>query len=207
MVGIEDLCQHPIVITFFSSSQGSSAVASAPEQASMATVAQALAPHNIVKSLYRTMATSLDDSQLGPSTLDMMYTTLSRQLNEVAGGFGGVLGSLTGLEVDSSLLPANILKAGAPYTPMWLRPDPLATLLPPASSASAVSPIDRSVQAGGGQGTSQLAPIGGETGSTAFSAPICELFIELFELKESNWIRRQAIVIILQQLLGSTIER
>lgn len=175
----------------------------------MATVAQALAPHNIVKSLYRTMATSLDDSQLGPSTLDMMYTTLSRQLNEVAGGFGGVLGSLTGIEVDSSLLPANILKAGGPYTPTWLRPDPLASLLPAATATSpvAVAPADATVQAGGVQDQARLAPIGGETGSTAFSAPICDLFIELFELKESNWIRRQAIVIILQQLLGSTIER
>jgi hypothetical protein len=40
-----------------------------------------------------------------------------------------------------------------------------------------------------------------------FTAPICDLFIEIFELKENNWLRRQAIVIILQQLLGGTIER
>jgi hypothetical protein len=40
-----------------------------------------------------------------------------------------------------------------------------------------------------------------------FTAPICDLFVEIFQLKENNWLRRQAIVIILQQILGGTIER
>lgn len=41
-----------------------------------------------------------------------------------------------------------------------------------------------------------------------FTGPICDLFVEIFELRDSNnWLRRQAIVIILQQILGSTIER
>jgi sorting nexin-25 len=41
----------------------------------------------------------------------------------------------------------------------------------------------------------------------SFTTPICDLFIELFDLKENNWLRRQAIVVILQQFLGGTIER
>ncbi|KAF9209455.1 Intermediate filament protein [Haplosporangium sp. Z 27] len=45
-------------------------------------------------------------------------------------------------------------------------------------------------------------------GVTTFTAPLCDLFIELFELKDkNNWLRRQAVVIILQQVLGGTIER
>ncbi|KAF9179970.1 Intermediate filament protein [Haplosporangium sp. Z 767] len=45
-------------------------------------------------------------------------------------------------------------------------------------------------------------------GVTIFTEPLCDLFIELFELKEkNNWLRRQAVVIILQQVLGGTIER
>ena len=45
-------------------------------------------------------------------------------------------------------------------------------------------------------------------GLTSFTEPICSLFIELFDLREkNNWLRRQAIVIILQQILGGTIER
>ncbi|KAF9114150.1 Intermediate filament protein [Mortierella sp. AM989] len=45
-------------------------------------------------------------------------------------------------------------------------------------------------------------------GVTTFTEPLCDLFIELFELKDkNNWLRRQAVVIILQQVMGGTIER
>lgn len=53
-----------------------------------------------------------------------------------------------------------------------------------------------------------LKPLEGETSSSTFSAPICDLVLAVFELdKKNNWLRRQAIVIILQQVLGDTIER
>jgi len=53
-----------------------------------------------------------------------------------------------------------------------------------------------------------LRPIEGESGMSTFSGPICDLILAVFELdKKNNWLRRQAIVIILQQVLGGTIER
>ncbi|KAF8665266.1 hypothetical protein AX16_000287 [Volvariella volvacea WC 439] len=53
-----------------------------------------------------------------------------------------------------------------------------------------------------------LKPLDGETSTSTFSAPICDLILAVFELnKKNNWLRRQAIVIILQQVLGGTIER
>ncbi|KAJ7610776.1 PhoX domain-containing protein [Roridomyces roridus] len=53
-----------------------------------------------------------------------------------------------------------------------------------------------------------LKPLEGETSSSTFSAPICDLLLAVFELnKTNNWLRRQAVVIILQQVLGGTIER
>jgi sorting nexin-25 len=53
-----------------------------------------------------------------------------------------------------------------------------------------------------------LKPLEGETSTSTFSAPICDLILAIFELnKKNNWLRRQAIVIILQQVLGGTIER
>lgn len=53
-----------------------------------------------------------------------------------------------------------------------------------------------------------LKPMEGETSTSSFSAPICDLILAVFELdKKNNWLRRQAIVIILQQVLGDTIER
>lgn len=53
-----------------------------------------------------------------------------------------------------------------------------------------------------------LKPLGGETGTSSFSAPICDLVLAVFELhRKNNWLRRQAIVIILQQFFGDTIEQ
>lgn len=53
-----------------------------------------------------------------------------------------------------------------------------------------------------------LKPLEGESSTSTFLAPICDLVLAVFELnKQNNWLRRQAIVIILQQLLGGTIER
>jgi len=41
-----------------------------------------------------------------------------------------------------------------------------------------------------------------------FVKPICDLFLELFSLnRESNWLRGRAVVVVLHQLLGGTIER
>ncbi|AET38409.1 Mdm1p Ecym_2702 [Eremothecium cymbalariae DBVPG len=42
----------------------------------------------------------------------------------------------------------------------------------------------------------------------SFVKPICDLFIALFSLNKSNsgWLRGRAIIVVLQQLLGSTIE-
>ncbi|KAF9270672.1 hypothetical protein L218DRAFT_50386 [Marasmius fiardii PR-910] len=53
-----------------------------------------------------------------------------------------------------------------------------------------------------------LKPLDGESITSSFSAPICDLLLSIFELnKKNNWLRSQAIVIILQEVLGGTIER
>jgi sorting nexin-25 len=132
-----------------------------------------LAPHNLVKSLYKTMATSLDDAMLGPSMLDLMYTSLGRQISDVSG--------LVGVGGDDlmDMLP-QALKSG------WANQT--------TTTATSAGPVTGD---------------GDEIAVSIFTAPICDLFVELFDLKENknNWLRRQAIVVILQQLLGSTIER
>ncbi|CRK43717.1 hypothetical protein BN1723_019268, partial [Verticillium longisporum] len=41
-----------------------------------------------------------------------------------------------------------------------------------------------------------------------FIKPICDIFLEVFELNRgNNWLRGRAVVVVLQQLLGGTIER
>ena len=53
-----------------------------------------------------------------------------------------------------------------------------------------------------------LKPLEGEMSTSSFISPICDLILAVFELhKKNNWLRRQAIVIILQQVLGGTVER
>ena len=54
----------------------------------------------------------------------------------------------------------------------------------------------------------ELRPLSGEGSTSPFASPICDLILAVFELdKKNNWLRRQAIVIILQQVLGDTVER
>ncbi|KAH9968824.1 PhoX domain-containing protein [Russula dissimulans] len=58
------------------------------------------------------------------------------------------------------------------------------------------------------QFSGDLKPLEGETSTSSFSSPICDLILTVFELnKKNNWLRRQAIIIIMQQVLGSTVER
>lgn len=41
-----------------------------------------------------------------------------------------------------------------------------------------------------------------------FVKPICDIFLETFELnQQNNWLRGRAVVVVLHQLLGGTIER
>ncbi|KAJ1918376.1 tRNA (guanine-N(7)-)-methyltransferase (tRNA(m7G46)-methyltransferase) [Tieghemiomyces parasiticus] len=56
---------------------------------------------------------------------------------------------------------------------------------------------------------SVTAPAGASaTGATSFTDPLCDLVLEIFELKErSNWLRKRAITLLLRNVLGGTIER
>ncbi|KAG9080530.1 Intermediate filament protein, partial [Ceratobasidium sp. 370] len=125
----------------------------------------------IVRTVYRSVADSIDDMFFGPSMLDVTLQRLSRQAAEIAGMSG------SSIQDEDAIARALRLKAARPE-------ETLAKL----------------------QG--DLKPLDGETGASSFSAPICDLLLAVFELdRKDNWLRRQAVVTILQQLLGSTIER
>ncbi|KAG2156578.1 PhoX domain-containing protein [Suillus bovinus] len=127
---------------------------------------------NLVRSVYRSVAESIDDMFFGPSMLDVMIQRLTRQAAE----FAGIVGSA----VHDEDLVAQALKAFGKST----SEDTFMHM------------------------SSDLRPLEGETSTSTFSAPICDLVLAIFELnKKDNWLRRQAIVIILQQVLGGTIER
>lgn len=125
-----------------------------------------------MRSVYQSVADSIDDMFFGPSMLDVIIQRLTSQAAE----FVGIVGS----GVHDEDLVAQALRASARTT----NEDSLMQL-----------PGD-------------LKPLEGETSTSSFSSPICDLILAVFELnKKNNWLRRQAIVIILQQVFGDTIER
>lgn len=171
LVSLPVICNSPVLRAFLSRTPGHQGTLN-DTAASVANLTS-LAPQNLVRSLYKTMATSLDDAMFGPSMLDLMYTSLSRQLSDVTGLVGMGSDELVGL------LPQAI-KSG------WVKDS--------QSPSSSALPLQSAAE---------------ETAASIFTAPICDLCVELFDLKENknNWLRRQAIVVIIQQFLGNTIER
>jgi sorting nexin-25 len=126
----------------------------------------------LVRTVYQSVAGSIDDMFFGPSMLDVMIQRLTRQAAE----FAGIVGSAVN---DEDLVAQAIKTFGK-----MISEDTLIHL------------------------SGDLKPLEGETSTSTFSAPICDLVLAVFELnKKNNWLRRQAIVIILQQVLGGTIER
>ena len=126
----------------------------------------------LVRTVYKSVADSIDDMFFGPSMLDVIIQRLTTQAAE----FAGIVGS----GVHDEDLVAQALRASGKSTSE-------ETLL---------------------QLSGDLKPLDGETSSSSFSSPICDLVLAVFELnKKNNWLRRQAIVIILQQVFGGTIER
>jgi sorting nexin-25 len=125
-----------------------------------------------VRTMYQSVADSIDDMFFGPSMLDVIIQRLTSQAAE----FVGIVGS----GVHDEDLVAQALRASSRAT----SEDSLLHL-----------PGD-------------LKPLEGETSTSSFSSPICDLILAVFELdRKNNWLRRQAIVIILQQVFGETIER
>jgi sorting nexin-25 len=136
----------------------------------------------LVKSIYKSLTSGFDEV-LGtaPATImDTVIQRLSQQAAELSkmGGAGVQDEDLVGrLNVDGPSSPRLGERDDGDGSPSWA-----------ALQAQA-------------QGSAN-------EGLTYFTAPICDLFVTLFALKEkNNWLRRQAILIILQQVLGGTIER
>jgi sorting nexin-25 len=126
----------------------------------------------IVRTVYRSVAESIDDMLFGPSMLEVMIQRLTRQAAEFAG--------IVGVGMTDEDFVAQAFKLSGK-----LLPEETLMKFPGV-----------------------LKPLDGETSASTFSAPICDLILAVFELdKKNNWLRRQAIVIILQQVLGGTIER
>jgi len=114
---------------------------------------------------------------------------ISRLYNSIADGMEDVLGNLPILD-QLSLASANIIAAAT---------NQLQALPPSKSQSDDVNAI--------AEAEAELNAFE-DREAQPFVKPICDLFLEVFELnRKSNWLRGRAVVVVLHQLLGGTIER
>ncbi|KAL0089174.1 PXA domain-containing protein [Phycomyces blakesleeanus] len=141
-----------------------------------------------MKHIYKTVAAGFDDMFIGPSMLDLITQRLGEQVMEFS--------YESDMNDPNSTFPhSRNTSTNGSHKRMML--DGLE--INSDSLSNSFGNVELSNEA--------LKPVENE-GITRFTEPLCDLFIEMFELKEkNNWLRRQAVVIILQQIFGGTIER
>lgn len=102
--------------------------------------------------------------------------------------------SLTGQNLIASAAKPQIATNGTTPLPPHLTPSVSAVLAAPEPNSDAAAEAELLAFE-----NKELEP---------FVKPICDLFLETFELnRENNWLRGRAVVVVLHQLLGGTIER
>lgn len=172
VIAIPAVCESEELRVFLSRDSPFIAASTATNTKAPAGNATTFPGQGLVRTVYQSVAESIDDMFFGPSMLDVIIQRLTSQAAEFAG--------IVGTGVHDEDLVAQALRASGKST----SEDTLMQL------------------------SGDLKPLDGETSTSSFSAPICDLILAVFELdKKNNWLRRQAIVIILQQVFGGTIER
>ncbi|KAF2003213.1 hypothetical protein P154DRAFT_429317 [Amniculicola lignicola CBS 123094] len=122
---------------------------------------------------------------------------VSRIYNSVADGMEEFLGNLPVLD-QLSVAGQNLISAATTQLASNGATGP-ATI-----SATTGLPIDPSTDA---EAEAELLAFENKE-LEPFVKPICDLFLESFELnRENNWLRGRAVIVVLHQLLGGTIER
>lgn len=113
---------------------------------------------------------------------------MSRIYNSVADGMDDFLGNIAMLD-QLSTAGQNLISAA---TSQLTGPEPALVAEDAMTAAEAEAELNAFEDR-------ELEP---------FIKPICDLFLEAFELNRgNNWLRGRAVVVVLHQLLGGTIER
>ncbi|KAK4166470.1 sorting nexin-12 [Cladorrhinum sp. PSN259] len=118
---------------------------------------------------------------------------ISRLYDSVADGMEDILGSIPVLD-QLSLAGQNLIAAAT---------NQLSTI--PVTDSEAAS--SNGVILNAAEAEAELNAFESKE-AEPFVKPICDIFLEVFELnKGNNWLRGRAVVVVLHQLLGGTIER
>jgi sorting nexin-25 len=140
----------------------------------------------------RDLRSFLSESVIAPGKessghLDDKKDMMTRFYNSVTDGMEDILGNIPVLD-QLSLASQNLLSAATSQLatmPSLVSEDPLTA----AEAEAELNAFENR----------ELEP---------FVKPICDIFLEVFELNRgNNWLRGRAVVVVLHQLLGGTIER
>ncbi|KAJ5761913.1 uncharacterized protein N7511_005295 [Penicillium nucicola] len=116
---------------------------------------------------------------------------VTRIYNSVADGMDDFLGNFGVLD-QLSTAGQNLISAATQQTSITITPDSSLATEDAVTAAEAEAELNAFEDR-------ELEP---------FIKPICDLFLEAFELNRgNNWLRGRAVVVVLHQLLGGTIER
>ncbi|KXX81561.1 Sorting nexin-12 [Madurella mycetomatis] len=123
---------------------------------------------------------------------------ISRLYDSVADGMEDILGSIPVLDqlslAGQNLIAAATNQLGTMPMPLGALADEAAATAGMMNAAEAEAELDAFEN-----NNKELEP---------FVKPICDIFLEVFELNRgNNWLRGRAVVVVLHQLLGGTIER
>lgn len=125
---------------------------------------------------------------------------MSRLYDSVTDGMEDILGSIPVLD-QLSLAGQNLIAAATSQI-NTLGP-PMHMVDPAANSPDAATAAEAEAELNAFEGREQME-------AEPFVKPICDIFLEVFELNRgsnANWLRGRAVVVVLHQLLGGTIER
>ncbi|KAH9824220.1 PXA domain-containing protein [Melampsora americana] len=204
LIQIPVLCESPELAAFLSRSKANLPFLPGDPSTSLRRQMELFAGSGFVRSIYKSITSSgmssVDDNDRGrnqvtspPSMFEVMMSGLRQQAHEFAYGYSAGSSGVTTSSLNSAVSPESIsrqssgtkqsVESSQKSQDEYYEGDTLANL------------------------TTNVRPIEGEL-LTSFTAPICDFLIEIFELNDKNqWLRKQGIVIVLQQILGGTIER
>lgn len=149
--------------------------------------------------LSQSVITPGGDHAEGQDKKDMM----TRLYDSVTDGVEDILGSIPVLDqlsvAGQNLIAAATSQMNGPVGTGMNLVDPAANSSDAATAAEAEAELNAFEYREGQAGLAE-----------PFVKPICDIFLEVFELNRgsnANWLRGRAVVVVLHQLLGGTIER
>jgi len=144
----------------------------------------------------RDLRAFLSQSTINPQGQDLMdredkKDMITRLYDSVADGMEDILGNIPVFD-QLSLAGQNLIAAATNQLGAMPHEDPSAGAGGVLTAAEAEAELNAFE-------SRELEP---------FVKPICDIFLEVFELNRgNNWLRGRAVVVVLHQLLGGTIER